>query len=94
VYTVNNDSNGAITFLEGFQINTTTGALSSLPGSPFVGLPTVDKCKFDQSGGEAFCSHPSGTKFSLLDTNVSTGALTQTIPDLTVPNNFPFAPTD
>ncbi len=95
VYTFGSDSSGAVTTLEGFQINTTTGALSALAGSPFTSLPIVSDCRFDQGGGEAFCiDAPFGRKFSVLTPNPTTGALTHTVSDLSVGNNFPFAVTD
>ena len=86
---------GAVGAVEGFQIDTTTGALSALPGSPFTTLPFVSDCQFDQGGGEAFCVDLIfGSKFSVLTTNATTGALTHTVQDLSVSNNFPFAVTD
>ncbi len=96
VYTFGTDSTGALAPLEGYQLNTNTGALAALPGSPFTSLPTVQDCQFDQSGGVAFCvdSIFVGTKFSVLTANPTTGALTHTVKDLTVTNTFPFAITD
>ena len=95
VYTFGEDNAGAVGAVEGFQIDTTTGALSALPGSPFTTLPFVSDCQFDQGGGEAFCVDLIfGSKFSVLTTNATTGALTHTVQDLSVSNNFPFAVTD
>jgi len=95
VYTFGSDSSGAVTAMEGFQINTTTGALSALPGSPFTTLPIVSDCQFDQGGGQAFCIDALfGRKFSVFTTNPTTGALTHTVSDLSVSNNFPFVVTD
>jgi 6-phosphogluconolactonase (cycloisomerase 2 family) len=95
VYTFGTDSTKALASLEGYQLNTSTGALTPLPGSPFTSLPTVQDCQFDQSGGAAFCIDAvGGTKFSVLNANPTTGALTHTVQDLTVTNNFPFAITD
>ncbi len=95
VYSFGSDSTGAVTSVEGFQIDTTTGALSALPGSPFTSLPSVADCQFDQGGGAAFCIDALfGTKFSVLTTNPTTGGLTHTVPDLSVGSNFPFAATD
>ena len=95
VYVVGNDLSGNIAALEGYQLDTTTGALTALPGSPFTGLPTdLIQCKFEQGGGEMFCSSSSLGNFSVLTTNPSTGAVTNTVPDLAVPLSFPFAVTD
>jgi hypothetical protein len=95
VYTFGTDSTKALASLEGYQLNMTTGTLTALPGSPFTSLPTVQDCQFDQSGGAAFCIDAvGGTKFSVLTANPTTGALTHTVQDLTVTNNFPFAITD
>ena len=95
VYTFGEDNTGVVGAVEGFQIDTTTGALTALPGSPFTTLPFVSDCQFDQGGGEAFCIDVIfGSKFSVLTTNATTGALTHTVQDLSVSNNFPFAVTD
>ncbi len=95
VYSFGSDSNGNITPVEGFSLNASTGALSPLSGSPFTTLPVVDTCKWDQGGGEAFCINAINPTFSVFDTNVSTGALSQTVTDLSVTTNaVPFAPTD
>ena len=94
VYTFGEDSTGALAAVEGYQLSS-TGTLTALPGSPFASLPTVQDCQFDQSGGAAFCIDAvAGTKFSVLTANPTTGALTHTVQDLTVTNNFPFAITD
>jgi 6-phosphogluconolactonase len=86
------DSSDAVTSLEGYQLNPTTGALTAISGSPFTSLPSVSGCQFDQSGVYAFCMNTGG--FSVLTTNISTGALSHVIPDLATSSNFPFAPTD
>ena len=94
VYTFGTDSTKALASLEGYQLSS-TGTLTALPGSPFASLPTVQDCQFDQSGGAAFCIDAvGGAKFSVLTANPTTGALTHTVQDLTVTNNFPFAITD
>jgi 6-phosphogluconolactonase len=95
VYSFGEDNNGNITSIEGFSLNPTTGTLTALAGSPFTTLPIVADCKWDQGGGEAFCANVTGTAFSVLDTNVTTGALTHTVTDLSVTDsNVAFAPTD
>jgi 6-phosphogluconolactonase len=95
VYSFGLDSSSAFAAVEGFAIDPSTGALTALAGSPFTGLPIVADCKWDQGGGEAFCPDAASSAFSVLGTNTSTGVLTHTVLDLTVPNDqVPFAPTD
>ena len=95
VYSFGLDSNSATAAMEGFSIDSTSGALTALPGSPFTTLPIVIDCKWEQAGANAFCANASANAFSVLNTSPFTGDLTHTIPDLTVPNNaVPFAPTD
>lgn len=95
VYSFGEDNSGNITSIEGFSLDPTTGTLTALTGSPFTTLPVVADCKWDQGGGEAFCANSTGNAFSVLDTNVTTGALTHTVTDLSVTDsNVAFAPTD
>jgi 6-phosphogluconolactonase len=95
VYSFGLDSNSNFAAVEGFAIDPSTGALTALSNSPFTTLPIVADCKWDQGGGEAFCADAATSAFSVLDTNVSTGALAHTVTDLTVSNDaVPFAPTD
>lgn len=95
VYSFGLDSNSAFAAVEGFAIDPSTGALTAISGSPFTSLPIVADCKWDQGGGEAFCAESATSAFSVLGTNTSTGVLTHTVLDLTVPNDqVPFAPTD
>jgi 6-phosphogluconolactonase (cycloisomerase 2 family) len=95
VYSFGQDSSGNIAAIEGFQLNSSTGALTALPGSPFTSLPTVFDCKWDQGGGEAFCSNATTSAFTVLGTNPFTGALAHTVTDLSVTRNtVPFVPTD
>ena len=90
VYVTGNAAGGAISPIEGYQLDSTTGALTALPGSPFTTLPPATQCKFDPSGGEMFCATASG--LSVFTASPSTGALTKG-PDLMVPN-YPFAVSD
>lgn len=92
VYASMADSTGAVTSLEGFKLNTTTGALTALPTSPFTTLPPVLDCRFEQSGAFEFCRNAAG--FSAFGVDTTSGSLSHTIPDLTTTNNFPFAVTD
>ena len=95
VYSFGLDTNSAVSAIEGFSIDATSGALTPLAGSPFTSLPIVADCKWDQGGGEAFCANAAANAFSVLSTSTSTGALTHTVTDLTVTNDaVPFAPTD
>jgi 6-phosphogluconolactonase (cycloisomerase 2 family) len=90
VYVVGSDGGGALSPIEGYQIDP-AGALTPVPGSPFSTLPVASQCKFDQGGKDLFCA--TGGGLSVLNVNTSTGALTQTVQDLAVPN-FTFAVTD
>lgn len=94
VYAFGVDNNSAPAATEGFTIDPSSGALTALAGSPFTSLRIVADCKWDQGGGEAFCANTASSAFSVLNTSTSTGALTQTVPDLTVTDNAVFAPTD
>jgi hypothetical protein len=81
--------------IEGFQVNTKTGALAMMVGSPFTGLPVVYTCQLDQSGTHAFCMDElPGTRFSVLSIDSATGAMIHTGTDLIVSNTFPFAVTE
>ncbi len=76
--------------IEGYSIDSASGMLTALPGSPFSTLPAATQCKFEQSGGEMFCATAAG--LSVLSANPSTGALSHIV-DLQV-TNYPFAVTD
>jgi 6-phosphogluconolactonase len=94
VYSIG-DTNGTIAPIEGFSVDSSSGALTALSGSPFTSLPIVGNCKWDQGGGSAFCADFATSAFSVLNTDTSTGALTHTVTDLSVSNDqVPFAPTD
>jgi 6-phosphogluconolactonase len=86
------DGGGTVTSLEGYQLDATSGALTALPESPFTTLPAVANCQFEQTGTFAFC--PDADGFAVLGANTSTGALSNTVPDLVTSSNFPFAATD
>ncbi len=91
VYVTGNDPvTNAILPIEGYQLDSTTGNLTALPGSPFMTLPPATQCKFEQSGGEMFCATASG--LTVILANPSTGALSSG-PSLSV-SSFPFAVTD
>ncbi len=90
VYLTGSTPGGTVTSIEGYQMDTTTGNLTALPGSPFTTLPAATQCKFEQSGGEMFCATASG--LTVLLANPSTGALSMG-PSLVV-SDYPFAVTD
>jgi 6-phosphogluconolactonase len=95
VYSFGLDSSSNFAAVEGFAIDPSTGALTALANSPFISLPIVADCKWDQGGGEAFCANATTSAFSVLNTSTSTGDLTHTVLDLSVSSNaVPFAPTD
>ena len=95
VYSFGLDTNSNVAAVEGFSIDPSSGALTALTGSPFSSVPIVADCKWDQGGGEAFCTNAATNAFSVLDTSTSTGVLTHTVTDLSVTNNaVPFAPTN
>jgi 6-phosphogluconolactonase (cycloisomerase 2 family) len=77
--------------LEGFQINTTTGVLTALSGSPFSSLPVVTLCQFDQAGLAMICAG-SGAQMTALSANQTSGALTHAA-DFTA-SPFAFAVTN
>jgi 6-phosphogluconolactonase len=94
VYNFGTDSSGNLQVPEGFSLDLSTGALSELSDSPFTSLPAVPVCRFEQTGSEMFCPGAGGTTFSVFGADSTTGALTFTIPNLTVTNDYPFAVTD
>lgn len=91
IYTTGvNPTTGSLTPIEGFQVDSTTGNLTALPGSPFSGLLGA-YCKLDPSGGTLFCDPTNSFGgFTVFNVNATTGALTNTVTPLVV-NNTPFA---
>jgi len=93
VYVTGNAIAGStISPIEGYQLDSTTGALTPLTGSPFTALPPATQCKFDQSGGLMFCATNSSGTLSVFSANTSTGAIAH-LADLTA-FSYPFAVTD
>jgi 6-phosphogluconolactonase (cycloisomerase 2 family) len=86
VYALEN-SGGTPQPLEGFQLNASTGGLTSL-GAPYSSLPSPNYCKFDQSGGLLFCD-TSG--FSAITANPSTGSLSNPVQNSGGVSYFTFA---
>lgn len=79
-----NDADTGYNPVEGFQLNTTTGALTTITGSPFGGIATGHWGQFDQGGANLFVysSVSNGstitTQLGALTVN-SNGTLTQPI---------------
>jgi 6-phosphogluconolactonase (cycloisomerase 2 family) len=95
VYTVGTTS-GATTVgpIEGFQMDTTSGALTKIAGSPFTSLPTASGCIFDQSGADLVCADTiSGGKLFVLGASSTNGALTN-VATFGSTGGFPFGVTD
>jgi 6-phosphogluconolactonase (cycloisomerase 2 family) len=91
VYTVEQVA-GVDAPMEGFQLNTSTGALSNI--GTFSGVPTAEGCRFDQSGLYLFCIDTLfGGTLTVNVANPTTGVLTHGA-DLSVSINFPYAVTD
>jgi len=86
VYALEN-SGGTPQPLEGFQLNSSTGALTSL-GSPYSSLPTPNYCKFDQSGGLLFCDTGG---FTAITANPTTGGLSDAVQNSGSVDYFSFA---
>jgi 6-phosphogluconolactonase len=78
--------------IEGYQLNTSTGALTAVSGSPFTSLGIGYLGQFDQSG--AFLSvYGSGPVLGILDVG-SGGALTQPISSVDLTEAGPWVITD
>ena len=78
--------------IEGYRLNTSTGALTAVSGSPFTSLDIGYLGQFDQSG--AFLSvYGSGPVLGILDVG-SSGALTQPIPSVDLTETGPWVITD
>jgi lactonase family protein with 7-bladed beta-propeller len=93
VYTFNGNPTGGIDALEGYAIDSTTGALSAVAGSPFTGLLGFPGTgRFEETGTEFF-GHPDFA-INVLNANTSTGTMTQTITGQSISSNFAFAVTD
>jgi 6-phosphogluconolactonase len=82
---------GTAAAMEGFQMDTTTGALTALSGSPFTSLPIVTQCQFEQSGAAMICTTSGGT-MTALGASATNGTLTHAA-DFTA-SPFAFAVTD
>jgi len=79
VYSFSISSTGTDSPIEGFTLNTSTGALSEMSGSPFSNASgTGDSGQFDQSGAYLFAWDSSDSTMSVFSVGTS-GALTQPI---------------
>jgi 6-phosphogluconolactonase (cycloisomerase 2 family) len=93
VYVMEVSSTGSAAAMEGFRMDTNTGALTPLPGSPFTTLPTALQCKFDQSGNEMMCATSFSGNFVGFSVDPNTGALNNTGQPF-AGGGIPFAVTD
>jgi len=92
VYSVGTNTTTATTgFIEGFQMDLTSGALTKLSGSPFSSLPTAQQCMFDQGGADLVCS--SGGSLFVLGASATNGTLTSAA-TFSGSGGFPFGVTD
>jgi 6-phosphogluconolactonase (cycloisomerase 2 family) len=78
--------------IEGFQMDVTTGALTTLTVSPFTSLLTPSQCEFDQGGTALVCVDSSGSQMTVLTASPSNGSLSHAA-DLGFAGT-PFATTD
>ncbi len=79
VYTFNGTVSGTDP-VEGYQFNTTTGAVTPVVGSPFTAVEATDG-EFDQSGAFLF-THP-GTTLAVSAVSSTTGELSSVAPPIT-----------
>jgi 6-phosphogluconolactonase (cycloisomerase 2 family) len=98
IYTFSEDSLGVVQPVEGYQINTSTGALTALSGSPFTGLP-AETGTFEQTGKYMFAVGgvgPTGATFgvAVYAADSSTGDLSTTLTGLGDSNHGSFVVTD
>lgn len=90
-----NDTDTAYNPVEGFSINSSTGALSTLSGSPFSGVTPEIWGQFDQSGQFLFLYGGSSSTIMLGALDVgSGGVLTEPTSEQTLPNPAFWAVTD
>jgi 6-phosphogluconolactonase (cycloisomerase 2 family) len=75
VYTVGTAISSTVASpIEGFQMDTTTGALTTFSGSPFNSLPAPSQCQFEQTGTTLICVEALG-QMSALIASPATGSL-------------------
>jgi len=96
VYSFSLNATGTATNpIEGYQLDPATGALKVITGSPFnVSTPSAFG-QFDQSGSYLFVYPSPASSVPLGVINVaSSGALTETLPSVTLPTGGYFAVSD
>ena len=62
--------------ISAFQLNTTTGALTAVPGSPFNGRSNPHALAVDPAGKFLFVANQSANNISVFAINQASGALT------------------
>jgi 6-phosphogluconolactonase len=92
VYSFSVSSSDAANPIEGYTLNTSTGALTPISGSPFSTLDTGTWGQFDQSGAYLFVYDSALTQVVPLEVGTG-GVLTQPIPPVTTIDGF-WAVTD
>jgi 6-phosphogluconolactonase (cycloisomerase 2 family) len=93
VYTFNENPTGALDPLEGYAIDSVTGALTAVTGSPFTSLlPFPATGRFEETGTEFF-GHPDFS-IQVFNANTTNGTMTQTITGQGISSDFAFAVTD
>lgn len=96
IYSFGFDDSGVGTNpIEAYQLNTSTGALTAVAGSPFNGLSSTAWGQFDQSGLYLFGYSPATPDVSLAVINVSsTGVLSETLASTPLTTGGYWAPAD
>jgi 6-phosphogluconolactonase len=90
-----NDSGTGANPIEAYSLNTSTGALTAVSGSPFSNLTVSPWGQFDQSGGYLFVYAGVSPDFSLGVMSVgSTGGLTETVGTVPLTTGGYWAVTD
>lgn len=90
-----NDSALGYDPIEGYSIDTTTGALASIMGSPFSGVTSPLWGQFDQTGDYLFFySNINSTQLGVIDAAATTGALTESLSPVTLVTPGYWAVTD
>jgi len=90
-------SSGAYNPIEGYALNSTSGALTAITGSPFSGVTSAPWGQFDQSGDYLFIYGnlaDTAPQLSVLDVALGTGALTESASTLPLATGGYFAVTD
>jgi len=82
--------------IEAYQLDSSTGALSALPTSPFSNLTTSPWGQFDQSGAYLFVYTALGStaQLGVLNVTSGTGGLTQSLANVPLTSGGYFAVTD